>query len=129
MSNKYIFGGVIIVVFLGIMAYLFTQTNIKYEDDFSNVVKSSRTVKAAGSWVKEKGYDYNQDERTFSFYLKDNKGTELKVVYNGSIPNNFEVSKSVVVTGKFTGRYLEASDILTKCPSKYQDEMTQKKST
>ena len=127
MSNKYMFGGIIIVVFLGIMAYLFTQTNIKYEDNFANVVSSTRTVKAAGSWVKEKGYDYNPNKRTFTFYMQDNFGKELKVVYNGSIPNNFETSTSVVVTGKFTGNYLEASDILTKCPSKYQDEMSQKK--
>lgn len=127
MSNKYIFGGVIIVVFLGIMGYLFTQTNIKYEDDFNNVVSSTRTVKAAGSWVKTKGFDYDKQKRIFSFYLEDNHGKEIKVIYNGSIPNNFEVSTSVVVTGKYTGNYLQASDILTKCPSKYQDEMSQRK--
>ncbi len=40
MKNKYIFGGVIIALFLGIMAYLFTQSNIKYESDFS-VVKNN----------------------------------------------------------------------------------------
>ena len=37
MNNKYIFGGIIIVVFLGIMGYLFTQTNIKYEEDFAKI--------------------------------------------------------------------------------------------
>ncbi|NCS88105.1 MAG: cytochrome c maturation protein CcmE, partial [Ignavibacteria bacterium] len=31
MNNKYIFGGVIVTVFLGLMIYLFTQTNIQYE--------------------------------------------------------------------------------------------------
>lgn len=129
MNNKYIFGGVIIVVFLGIMGYLFTQTNIKYEDDFSNVVNSTRTVKAAGSLVKTKGFDYDKQKRILSFYLQDNHGKQIKVIYSGSMPNNFEVSKSVVVTGKYTGKYLEASDILTKCPSKYQDEMSQKKTT
>lgn len=129
MNNKYIFGGIIITVFLGLMGYLFTQTNIKYEDNFTNVVNSERTVKAAGSWVKEKGYDSDIQKGTFSFFLKDNYGKELKVIYKGSIPNNFEISTSVVVTGKYTGSYLDATDILTKCPSKYQDEMTQKKST
>jgi cytochrome c-type biogenesis protein CcmE len=54
MKNKYIFGGFIIVLFLGIMAYLFTQSNIKYESNFANVKSTDNTVKATGSWVKEK---------------------------------------------------------------------------
>ena len=56
MKNKYIFGGFIIVVFLGIMGYLFTQSNIQYQDDFSQVMTTTKTVKATGSWVKEKNY-------------------------------------------------------------------------
>jgi len=54
MKNKYIFGGTIIVVFLGIMVYLFTQSNIQYQDDFSQVKNTTKTVRATGSWVKEK---------------------------------------------------------------------------
>ena len=45
MKNKYIFGGFIIVLFLGIMAYLFTQSNIKYEHDFANIKKTVLPVR------------------------------------------------------------------------------------
>ena len=100
MKNKYIFGGFIIVVFLGLMMYLFTQSNIEYADDFAQVKITTKTVKATGSWVKEKNYDINKDEKTFSFFIKDDKGNEMKVVYEGTIPNNFESATSVVVTGK-----------------------------
>ena len=124
MKNKYIFGGIIITVFLVLMVYLFTQSNIKYENDFSNVMQKEKTVKATGSWVKAKSYDYNKQNRTFSFYMVDEKGNEMKVVYDGSIPNNFETAKSVVVTGKYQNGYFHAKDILTKCPSKYQDQKT-----
>jgi cytochrome c-type biogenesis protein CcmE len=54
--------------------------------------------------------------------MVDNHGTELKVVYKGAIPNNFESSTSVVVTGKFQNGIFVASDILTKCPSKYEEQ-------
>ena len=37
MKNKYVFGGFIIVVFLGLLGYLLTQSNIKYEEDFTKV--------------------------------------------------------------------------------------------
>ena len=122
MKNKYIFGGIIIAVFFGIMGYLLTETNIKYEEDFSQIEKSKGTVKATGSWVKEKNYNIDKQKNIFSFYMKDYKGKELKVIYKGAIPNNFESSTSVVVTGKYKDGKFYASDILTKCPSKYETE-------
>lgn len=129
MKNKYIFGGIIIVVFLGLMGYLFTQTNIKYEEDFSQIINASGTVKATGSWVKEKNYNIDKENNLFSFYIKDYKGNELKVVYKGAMPNNFESSTSVVVTGKYSQGVFTASDILTKCPSKYESEFEQQASS
>lgn len=122
MKNKYVFGGFIIVIFLGIMGYLFTQTNIKYEEDFSKIQTAKGTVKATGSWVKEKKYHLDREKNQFSFFIKDYNGTELKVVYKGTIPNNFESSTSVVVTGKYKNGYFHATDILTKCPSKYESQ-------
>lgn len=122
MNNKYIFGGFIIVVFFGIMGYLLTETNIKYEEDFSQILESSGTIKATGSWVKEKNYQIDKQKLLFSFYMQDFNGKEIKVVYKGAIPNNFESSTSVVVTGKYENGNFYASDILTKCPSKYETE-------
>ena len=124
MKNKYIFGGFIIVVFLGIMMYLFTQSNIEYADDFVQVKKTTKTIKATGSWVKEKSYDINKEDKTFSFFISDEKGNEMKVIYEGTIPNNFESATSVVVTGKYQNGYFHAKDILTKCPSKYEEQQT-----
>ena len=125
MKNKYIFGGIIIVVFLGIMGYLFTQSNIQYQDDFSKVMNTSKTVKATGTWVKEKNYNIDRDNNTFTFFMVDDKGNEMKVVFDGTIPNNFETATSVVVTGKYVNGYFHAKDILTKCPSKYENQEVQ----
>ncbi len=124
MKNKYVFGGVIVTVFLLLMVYLFTQSNIQYENDFAKVMQKDKTFKATGSWVKEKNYQYDKQNKTFSFYMIDNSGNEMKVIYDGSIPNNFETAKSVVVTGQYKDGQFHAKDILTKCPSKYQDQKT-----
>ncbi len=123
MKNKYIVGGFIIVVFLSLMGYLFTQTNIKYEDNFANVMNSEKSVKATGSWVKEKSYSIDKDNKLFIFYMTDNLGKEMKVVFKGTIPNNFESATSMVVTGKYINNHFAATDILTKCPSKYEEQM------
>jgi cytochrome c-type biogenesis protein CcmE len=122
MKNKYMFGGIIVIVFMSIMAYLFTETNISYEENFSNITASSKTLKATGSWVKEKSYHVDKEKKQFSFYMKDYIGNEMMVVYDGSIPNNFESSTSVVVTGKYQDGHFHAKDILTKCPSKYEEQ-------
>jgi len=122
MKNKYLYGGGIIVVFLAIMVYLFSQSNIQYESNFQNVMSKEKVCKATGSWVKSKNYEVNKENRTFSFYMVDEKGNEMKVVFNGTVPNNFESAKSVVVTGSYKDGYFHARDILTKCPSKYQED-------
>ncbi len=125
MNNKYIFGGIIIAVFFGVMAYLFTQTNVAYEEDFAKIKSSDKTIKATGSWVKAKSYKLDTERNIFTFHMADYKGTELKVFYKGAMPNNFESSTSVVVTGKYHKGVFHASDILTKCPSKYESEYEQ----
>lgn len=122
MKNKYIFGGIIVAVFLFIMILLLTQSNIKYENDFIKVMSNNKQVKATGSWVKEKNYELDKEKRTFSFYMADQSGTQMKVVYDGTIPNNFESAVSIVVTGKYQNGYFHAKDILTKCPSKYEEQ-------
>ena len=55
----------------------------------------------------------------FGFYLIDNEGLEKKVLYNGSKPQDFERSEQIVVVGKMDGDEFHASQILMKCPSKY----------
>jgi cytochrome c-type biogenesis protein CcmE len=124
MKNKYIFGGIIIAVFLVLMGYLFTQSNIEYVDDFNKVMSTEKTVKATGSWVKEKNYQIDNQNKTFSFFMADDHGKQMKVIYEGAIPNNFESAISVVVTGKYENVYFHAKDILTKCPSKYEEQTT-----
>lgn len=54
MKNKYLFGGVIVVVFLSLTIYLLTKTNIAYENNFAKIKQTEKTVKATGQWVKEK---------------------------------------------------------------------------
>ena len=111
------------------MGFLLTQTNIKYEENFVELTKSDATIKATGSWVKEKNYEIDRENNIFSFYMKDFNGKEIKVIYNGAVPNNFESSTSVVVTGKYKEGNFYASDILTKCPSKYENEYEAAKKT
>lgn len=120
MKARYYIGGAIILVFLGLLFYNFTRTNIEYESDFSKVMQSGKVCKASGVWVKEKSFQEDMQNRTFVFYLKDANNNEMKVIYRGTKPNNFEIATNVVVTGKYENGVFHATDVLTKCPSKYE---------
>ena len=52
----------------------------------------------------------------------DNKGVEKKVVLNKNKPQDFERSEQIVLIGQMEGQEFHASDILMKCPSKYEDK-------
>jgi len=48
-------------------------------------------------------------------------GSELIVIYSGSMPQNFQEGISVVTVGNLVSENtFQATQILTKCPSKYQ---------
>ncbi|MFN3781635.1 MAG: cytochrome c maturation protein CcmE, partial [Candidatus Kapaibacteriota bacterium] len=57
------------------------------------------------------------------FYMKDKKGTIKFVRFNGPQPNNFTIAPEFVVKGNIEDTIFLASQIITKCPSKYEGEL------
>jgi cytochrome c-type biogenesis protein CcmE len=62
------------------------------------------------------------DRVSFSFIMVDDKGREQNVFYNEPMPTDLIKSEKVVVIGSYEGDDFNASKILLKCPSKYQEE-------
>ena len=49
------------------------------------------------------------------------EGNRLSIVFQGSLPQNFDQSEQVVVIGSVTeGGYVESDQLLVKCPTKYE---------
>jgi cytochrome c-type biogenesis protein CcmE len=74
---------------------------------------------AAGEII---GIEEGADKVSFSFIMIDDKGKEQKVNYNQPMPADFTKSEKVVVIGTYNGDTFNASKILLKCPSKYQEK-------
>ena len=68
---------------------------------------------------KELYYDAEKDANYFSFFVRDKKGAECKVIFTGTKPQDFERSEQIVLTGHMEGNDFHATKILMKCPSKY----------
>lgn len=122
MKKTHIVGIVIIAVAIG--AILTTLNNTSTYADFKEAAESpDHEYHIVGKFDKEKEsvYDPQKDANIFTFYMVDNKGTERKVVLHKNKPQDFERSEQIVLIGKMQGAEFHASDILMKCPSKYND--------
>jgi cytochrome c-type biogenesis protein CcmE len=120
----------IVVIAVGLAVIVSTISNSSTYAPFSEAIENEgKTYHVVGKLDKEKEFIYNpeQNANLFGFYLVDNEGTEKKVMYNGTKPQDFERSEQIVVIGKMEGDEFHASQILMKCPSKYngneQDQM------
>jgi len=126
MKAKYIIGGIIIVLFVVWGASAFFKTTIQYVP-IEQAIKSKKTVQVLGKIDFDKvNYSVKDSRLEFAVYdseAKDKSHAEhMNVVYYGVVPGNFDQATSVVLKGKNEGGHFVASQILVKCPSKYQGE-------
>ena len=121
MKPKVIVGAVIVVAFIIFGSYSFLESNVEYTN-ISGAMSKHKKVQLKGEWNKDKESSFDAKTSTFTFYLKDEHGQECKVVLDGAAPNNFEMATSVVAKGRYIEDkgYFHATEVLTKCPSKYE---------
>lgn len=119
MKIKYIIAGAVIVIGLVFGSMSFLQSNIEY-GTFTDAINSGKKIQVNGHWIKDEPTNFDMQKGQFSFYMMDADGHKLQVIYDGAKPNNFEIANSIVVKGKYVNGYFHASEILTKCPSKYE---------
>ena len=128
MKVKIVLAIVVITGALVFGAISFVETNVEYSS-FKSSMSSHKKVHVKGEWVKEKESSFDAATSQFIFYMKDDEGQEVNVLFDGAKPNNFELADAVVVTGRFQNGHFHASEILTKCPSKYEADAESVKKT
>ena len=122
MKKSYIVLVAILIAAVGIIYW--SVSNAGSFASFEEAYKApGKEFQVAGVLNKDKEMIYDPTVNTdlFTFYMIDKKGTEQKVTYKGSKPQDFERSEEVVIHGKMDGEVFVAHKILMKCPSKYND--------
>ncbi|MCK4574114.1 MAG: cytochrome c maturation protein CcmE [candidate division Zixibacteria bacterium] len=126
MKAKYVIGGLIIVLFMVWGATAFMKTTIQYVP-IEKARTSTRMVQVMGK-IDFDQVNFNVDQSRLEFTVYDSEAADkttaeqLKVVYYGVVPGNFDQATSVVLKGKTDGEFFVADQMLVKCPSKYQGE-------
>ncbi|KAA3615704.1 MAG: cytochrome c maturation protein CcmE [Calditrichaeota bacterium] len=119
MKTKYIIGTVIIVAFAFLAISSFEGTITPYVS-IAEAIESGESVQVKGQRVGDANFDI--EENLFKFTLKDEAGKQIDVIYDGAKPGNFDQAIEVVCQGSFKNGKFHATNILVKCPSKYEEE-------
>jgi cytochrome c-type biogenesis protein CcmE len=128
MKKIHIIGIVLIAVALGVIISTISSSST-YADFSTAMANEGKTFHVVGKLNREKDfiYDPQQNANLFGFYLIDNQGKEMKVLFNDTKPQDFEKSEQIVVIGKVKGDefHVAKGDLLMKCPSKYNGNEAQ----
>ncbi len=114
----------ILVIAIAIGAIMTTVADSSTYSNFSEAIENpGKEYHVVGQLDKEAEliYDPEVDANLFSFNMIDNKGDNHLVHFAGSKPQDFERSEQIVLIGKYENDAFQASKILMKCPSKYNE--------
>jgi cytochrome c-type biogenesis protein CcmE len=122
MKKIHIVGLVVIGVCITILLSVMGSTG-EYANLGLAKANPGKEFHVSGVWDKSAPIEYNpaRDPNYFAFMLKDSLGNREKVVIRNEKPQDFEKSEKLVVVGKMEGDHFEASSVLMKCPSKYNN--------
>lgn len=126
MKRTHIFA--IILIAIAVAAILSTLSDSSTYASFGIAMENpDHTYHVVGKLAKDKPqlYDPQTNANVFSFYMIDNEGAERQVLLNQAKPQDFDKSEQIVVVGKCEGDRFIASQILMKCPSKYNNPKDQ----
>jgi cytochrome c-type biogenesis protein CcmE len=120
--------GVTAIILIAVGAILYgTRGNAAAYGTITDISKGTTKV---GERVKVGGAvvtgSWNKQSNPMKFTIREEKdsagtGPTLKVVYSGTAPNTFGDGVVAIVTGTLkAGNLVDASEMITKCPSKYE---------
>ena len=84
--------------------------------------KSINKIKIGGL-VKPNSIDVNELNRLEVWFYVYQGEDSLKVYYNGTRPDLFKDDAEVVISGKFDNNLITATELQTKCASRYEGDL------
>ncbi len=125
---KFIIGGSIIITAIAYLAYAgMRDTNVLiYYNTPSELLDKGKAaynngIRISGR-IEDGSINWDADKLDLSFRITDGKNT-IPVIYHGIVPDTFKYGVDVVIEGKLNvDDTFQATELLAKCPSKYDAE-------
>ncbi len=123
MNRKLLIGGMIILI---VVAYLFwsgmKDSSVYFmtvHEFFSQIDQMEGKGTRVNGDIVPGSIKWDAPNILLTFQLTDGKNV-LNVRHSGVAPDTFQEGLSVVVEGKYENGTFNATQIMTKCPSKYE---------
>ena len=128
--TKLILGVASVAIIVGALAFILVSTASSAAEFYKRV---DEVVPARAQWTGkalemhgfvqpgsiQKRLDREHQRQEFRF-VEVNCDQKIDVFYAGTIPDTFKDGAEVVVKGRLDGDSFHATEVLAKCPSKYQ---------
>ncbi|TVQ77545.1 MAG: cytochrome c maturation protein CcmE [Flavobacteriales bacterium] len=115
----------LILIFTSIGVVIATLTDSSTYIDFQSAqLNPGKTFTVIGELDKEEQIHYDARRNLLTFFATDKNGTQSKVFYGDVKPTDFERSEDITMKGFATDSGFVATEILLKCPSKYNEQNT-----
>jgi len=122
----------LILVFSLVVLWTIYLTNIREDKNLTvryytikelTVEEKSINKVKIGGLVKPNSIDINESNRLEVWFYVYQGEDSLKVYYNGTRPDLFKDDAEVVISGKFDNNLITATELQTKCASRYEGDL------
>lgn len=115
-------GGIVLIVVLGMLAFFGANTAVKVMtvEEAAQPAAVGQRVEVTGNVVNN-SFDIDGDILTFAIADADDPTTDLRVSYDRGVSATFGNGVTAICTGTIQDDgVLKCSELVTKCPSKYE---------
>ena len=123
MKRSHIVLLIIVSLLVGLLVFTYSSSNQSVT--FTQAIeKSGVEVTITGTLYKEEPVVYNPEENASltKFHMKDSEGKTMEVHLQMAQPQGLLQSESIVIDGSYSNGVFHATDMLLKCPSKYNSK-------
>jgi cytochrome c-type biogenesis protein CcmE len=126
-NKKLIIGGFIILLAVAILGYVgFMGGRSYYYDVSAYLAKGTAVFNQSNNITGVVAPGPQQSGNSLKFTMQDinDSSVTIAVSYQGAVPDTFAAGRQVVVEGKYdpSAKVFQATQIITKCSSKYAPE-------
>jgi len=124
--KRYLVGAIILVLAVGYLLYLSFGSSVSYyvtvSEFFSRGTELYDTrIRVAGE-VADSPIEWDSGKLELKLAITEG-GDTMTVIYSGARPSGLEAGVSILVEGKYdTDGTFRATQLIMKCPSKYEPE-------
>ena len=126
MKKRYLVGGGILLAVVAYLLYLSFGSSVSYYVTVSEFFDRGTelhdtSIRVAGK-ISDSPVDWNAEDIELRFTITEG-GDNMEIIYKGAKPSAFKAGSNILVEGEYhSDGILRATQLILKCPSKYEPE-------